>query len=446
MADIYGNAICNISALSGRHDGLFSPRHPNLVNSDCVFLDQSSFGLKRHYLMNDLDLWPGEMVHMPLTSRGWVLQEEILAPRTIYFGSRQVLWNCSTHRACETYPVMNKKASAPSARTFEGAQIFLQDNVIARITRVLQRASINTIDQLSSSTSSANDDLTYKVWTDFVAHYSLRKLTFPIDKLLAIAGIANMFYKVFRCKFVAGLWARHFEVGLLWYIRKNTRTGTPLEYRAPTWSWASKEGYVIHADTFEPDKASWIVARALEAESHIEGDTHSLSTAPLQLGLVTSARLRLQAPCLRLQMTPLGDWALRIDQQLNNIRLPHLAIHLDATDQIIDPQQVYIGAIIRTTVHRPGVGKKMVLAIQGLVLVPIPDQVNEIASYKVPETRYKRIAYFTIEHRKSNTLKPAWAPGSDDQGIFPKVTQMDEPKQEFVFDRAIDFLEDLEII
>ena len=109
MAEIFGNALLNISALSAQDDGLFCSRIPQTVSCDSVFLSRADYTLNKDYMINDLDLWRGEMQHMPLAARGWVLQEQILAARTIYFGSRQVLWECAGHRACETYPVTQRK-------------------------------------------------------------------------------------------------------------------------------------------------------------------------------------------------------------------------------------------------------------------------------------------------------------------------------------------------
>jgi hypothetical protein len=40
----------------------------------------------------------------PLLKRGWVIQERILALRTLHFGSSQLFWECRQFQACETYP------------------------------------------------------------------------------------------------------------------------------------------------------------------------------------------------------------------------------------------------------------------------------------------------------------------------------------------------------
>ena len=39
----------------------------------------------------------------PLSGRGWVLQERLLAPRTLHFGREQLFWECCECRHLEGY-------------------------------------------------------------------------------------------------------------------------------------------------------------------------------------------------------------------------------------------------------------------------------------------------------------------------------------------------------
>ena len=120
------------------------------MNSDAAFLFEEDHALNQSYIINDSELWRGELQHMPLTTRGWVLQEEVLAPRTIYFGARQVLWDCGQGRACETYPSMQVyethsfKRTAVEIRlpqTHHDEQRFLQDDVLGPIISVVRLVS-----------------------------------------------------------------------------------------------------------------------------------------------------------------------------------------------------------------------------------------------------------------------------------------------------------------
>lgn len=441
MAEVYGNSFCNISALLARSDGLFSKRDPTLVSHEAISLDRHLCSLRNHYLIHDVDLWDGSMIHMPLTNRGWVLQEELLAPRTIYFSSDQVLWNCTSHRTCETYLNMQRKrAFLYNDHHAPEPHIYLLTDSMSDSLRVLQEARLPS---LSAEVVHLNQPLLWNTWTWFVSHYSLRRLTQPIDKLLAIAGIAKVFGIIFQDEFVAGLWRKSLMEGLLWYVRRNTCTSTPVEYRAPTWSWASKDGYIMHAQLLGEHKAAWIVARALDVESQVTGTDETFSTNPTQFGLVSSARLCLQAPCIQTHLTRENIWA----RTNGDFRVPSILVYPDATDYVIQPDQIYVGAIIRTTVHRPGTGRRVTLYAQGLILAPasnLPQPQDSDSADLRPKCI--RIGHFTAAERRSRGFRPSWAPSSETASIFIDFDNERSGMSRFRFDEASDFLQEFEVI
>lgn len=53
---------------------------------------------------------PHETVQ-PLFNRAWIVQERVLAPRTLHFGSEYVFWECGKERASEVHPngIMGKR-------------------------------------------------------------------------------------------------------------------------------------------------------------------------------------------------------------------------------------------------------------------------------------------------------------------------------------------------
>lgn len=87
--------------------------------------------------------------------------------------------------------------------------------------------------------------------------YSKRKLTHRKDKLIALSGLAHSYYErenrvvasYKTCKgeqlgkYAAGVWEAHMPSTLLWQTRSAQR---PLEYRAPSWSWASVDGCISY--------------------------------------------------------------------------------------------------------------------------------------------------------------------------------------------------------
>lgn len=374
-------------------------------------------------MINDIDLWRGELTHVPLTKRGWVLQEEVLAARTIYFGARQVLWGCNTGRACETYPYLrlsHKLGSPHSDLSFNRKEEFLYDDELGFIISAISRAQTSTT---NANLDSLPQKALFDVWPRFVAHFSIRALTFPADKLLAIAGITRLLSRVLNDQFIAGLWKSHLMEGLLWYVRASTITRRPVDYRAPSWSWASCEGYIMHA---EPFTSPWTVARSLK--------TICKTVAGEEYGMVTSGLMTLQAFCLSMRVDETGNWTAFHDEH----KVPWLLVRLDTDENITKLVHIY-GAVIRTTafrltdssdlLHRPNkipgskTKGKILLAAQGIVLTPrsIPFETSTNLLTANPclihtelqqqqHQQFRRIGYFSLEDRTSGRLTPRWVP------------------------------------
>lgn len=91
-------------------------------------------------------------------------------------------------------------------------------------------------------------------WVSGISSYTRRSLTQKSDKLVAFAGVAEQFDRVWHAhsrRYIAGLWEKHLPHDLLWF-REPWKFGwyddplrpRPQEYLAPSWSWASVEGHI----------------------------------------------------------------------------------------------------------------------------------------------------------------------------------------------------------
>lgn len=80
---------------------------------------------------------------------------------------------------------------------------------------------------------------------NIVCAYSKGDLTFGQDKLVAIAGIAQIGRGTNSHQYLAGMWRPWLDTLLLWYVHHEPRP-EPLMYRAPSWSWASVDGQVTY--------------------------------------------------------------------------------------------------------------------------------------------------------------------------------------------------------
>ena len=94
----------------------------------------------------------------------------------------------------------------------------------------------------------------HQCWYEMVEQYSGRALTRPRDdKLMALAGIANLIQKGGDHTFVAGLWIQSLPLNLLWTRHDSDQPprGRPLR-NLPTWSWSSIDGVISHKLKWTP--------------------------------------------------------------------------------------------------------------------------------------------------------------------------------------------------
>ncbi|KAG4432730.1 hypothetical protein IFR05_011786 [Cadophora sp. M221] len=191
MAKIYRNAILTIAAASAsdHSEGCFS----NRIAEDC-----------------------GD----PLSSRGWILQEQLLSQRILKYSSGFLEWECISHSANELNPA---KSSNPSE--------------ILRFKRALGGFR---------STSMPLKQQAHTSWQQIVTAYSHRTLTKDSDKLMAIMGIAKFTGSIMQDTFLAGLWESQLWRDLLWSSDLPYGGARLTSIKLPTWSWASVEDKISY--------------------------------------------------------------------------------------------------------------------------------------------------------------------------------------------------------
>ena len=93
----------------------------------------------------------------------------------------------------------------------------------------------------------------YKQWQSIRIQYSKRLLTYPTDRLPAIAAIAQTL-QPYLGGYTAGLWNEVLHLELLWTSARARIAPRLTEYVSPTWSWPSLNCAVHNtAPLFEPD-------------------------------------------------------------------------------------------------------------------------------------------------------------------------------------------------
>ncbi len=155
-----------------------------------------------------------------LFGRALVVQELLLAPRTLFFGKDELFWECRRLRSTETIP--QQAEHHPGYNGLRKAIRGLWENL---------------------------DDQDYQsrlgVWFWLVFEYSDKQLTKLSGKLVAISGLASHFGSSWGdVSYLASLWSFQLRRGLLWHI-SDPQLKKGKTFIAPSWSWASTTGTVI---------------------------------------------------------------------------------------------------------------------------------------------------------------------------------------------------------
>ena len=271
MHRVYGRAAFNIVAAHSTcpRGGLFRRRRcsdPRLVESITIRSNWRGEPPATLVLWDDTAL-RNDFLDSPLSKRGWVLQERLLAPRVIQFGAEQVFWRCSESFAWESMPrgAFSNKGDPVKYGTNRGD--LLQEVVMSSLPKYdMEHAPVATSSQGCAAAASSNaGERMVDLWEGIVQEYSACALTYSRDKLPALSGIAKLFLSNSSRppplngneeRYLAGLWWSCIPRLLCWRVRPQQhkvmdgnveegsqpnldRTLYEYEYRAPSWSWAS---------------------------------------------------------------------------------------------------------------------------------------------------------------------------------------------------------------
>lgn len=248
MLNVYRNSYCNISATaaSDSERGLYFGRDPQCLWEDEINLNTEGIpGLQQkqtHYLGNeplirrcsiqDLSFWDRIVEDAPVNRRAWVLQERLLSPRVLHFCQDQLAWECRQCDAAECLPLGISHFELEGSEVREGARLK------ALIPEEYGPQPIG-IDLMQISRATHED------WKRIVEKYSTASLTKPQDKLIAIAGIAELLSTRIGKGFTyaAGIWEMYLASQLLWHVNDVYEDGQlsypsrrRSEYGLPTFS------------------------------------------------------------------------------------------------------------------------------------------------------------------------------------------------------------------
>lgn len=234
MAEVYSHASLVISAAnsSSADEGFLKPRSsfkkvslPFKYQSDVVIAhvtigEQTSDEIYRDDFRQDVE-------HGPLATRGWTLQERLLARRNLFFGREEFHWECRSARWSESTNMRSIHYVDVSAglAAFRGLPLFGPHDK-------------------KGGQQLLND------WYMLVQEFTKRNLTKNTDKLPALSGMAKVVEAAFRAEvhtvYCAGLWSHDLSRGILWKCFEPESGGSPV-IPGPSWSWVSKSTRIFPA-------------------------------------------------------------------------------------------------------------------------------------------------------------------------------------------------------
>ncbi|UKZ77065.1 hypothetical protein TrVFT333_004782 [Trichoderma virens FT-333] len=285
MANVYRNAMCNISATASSDStgGLFYSREEI---STGISLTYPETGEKLLLIREELEV-AGDIEFAAITKRGWVLQERLLSPRIVHFTNRQLAWECNELIASETFP--------------DGLPPFWTYYYVPNRIRADGDNTLSTEELVVAG-------------GDILERYTNASLTFRSDLLPALSGIAKYLQEISGATYLTGIWKTDEKsvVNLAWQCEPNLHR--PTNYRAPSWTWASTDNPV----TFEPFKST--------SENHTDGWFDDVQTkAEVIDAQITPATSDLTGPAL--------SGFLIIEGPLNEITIgPESEVILDGKD------------------------------------------------------------------------------------------------------------------
>jgi hypothetical protein len=292
MGKIYENSICNIAATAAEDGrfGCFFTRNP-LFAQPCKAIvrkledvkDPSSLSTSLHVIVPQR-VWRG-VDRAAINTRAWVVQERILAPRTIHFGQNQLFWECRELVSIGTYMLFGETPSMSNPKepnfVFQNAceifpdglpKQFRESQGLKSLDPMTDGARIRKMsDSIPKHIKEVSDPVvdSFFIWNRILTTYTRCYLTRDEDKLIAISAIARRMQPLVSGTYLAGLWTRHLPYHLLWHAWPSVYVKRPparcKSYSAPSWSWASINGDCNFYESIEPYQKQFMI-EILEAK------------------------------------------------------------------------------------------------------------------------------------------------------------------------------------
>ena len=256
MKDVYGGATITIAATNSTSADYGILKSRSISPAACRLEWRSSDTTESHnvFLRSSSEFWDTTMKNEPLNTRGWTLQESLLAPRTLSYGTQQMIWECLERKVGESgRPVLPGERHRD--KNFVQTIIANEFSAWEKMKQACTRLSLKTmpVDWTAVPNSWVHSHYAMNSrWFAIVEDYTGRNLTVQSDVLPALSGLANAFQNLLRDEYCAGLWKSDIIRGMCWTLSRVPKR----DFRAikaglkerdnhhhlPSWSWASVIG------------------------------------------------------------------------------------------------------------------------------------------------------------------------------------------------------------
>lgn len=207
MVDVYRSATLTVvaAAASDSSEGCLVEAGPEATRY--LEVKNAHVDLPEHFtLIPARPHFRGNVEKSTWNARAWTMQERLLSRRIAYFAKDQVYWECNEESvACD-------------------------------------RGGMDLVRHPGELIMGTQES-----WFHLVKDYTTRKLTRESDKLVAIAGLAEIRRGSTNDVYYYGLWRSGLHQGLLWYAHDESGYTTRIlpRYNIPTWSWAGMRGQIL---------------------------------------------------------------------------------------------------------------------------------------------------------------------------------------------------------
>ena len=281
MASIYKNSHVVLAAARNTDSQQSFLRKRSDLLAGCE-LNESLGGV---FIRPETKGWRREVNLSIYNTRAWCYQEQQLSSRILYFCEDELSWYCKH----------GWQREALAGNVFTGFEY-----------------NVHLFERWKDKPK-AQVPVDATAWYEIVTPYTMKRMTFPEDKLPALSGIAAEVQQVTGSKYLAGLWRDSLIPSLLWTRLYTSKLGNEFFVRAkgdaaPSWSWASCDGVIKYDhNLFKPkSNAKWLYHEDDENKASLIAprdlvtvlDAYTtLFDEKYPLGRVTGGKLTLQGPC-----------------------------------------------------------------------------------------------------------------------------------------------------